>query len=330
MFNDVQVRVADVFSIKMFRLMLRVNDETRRFQVNRLVQLVRANDHLLFPGTFNKFNRTLSRSTWASIARIFNSEFHEMKTPEQIRVKWKNMRQRARETGQIHHMLPRQIRVAVHNCAIFFCVTFRLLPAHVEQQESPKEVRETLAAIDFAATAASESAIDDDDDDDDDESGDDKILLLSAAERQNELTMASVLSAISCLDDATAAAAAAATISAYEKISAVSAKSTSLEHNRVFVGFAAANDFARCTAAAAAVAAATAAAFCRRRRRIVAGPQTRNRRAQQPWPHESDEKGAIARRRNRLDEARAARSGAREREKIRHRARRSARIYSPP
>ncbi|KAI6221553.1 hypothetical protein M3Y95_00974000 [Aphelenchoides besseyi] len=69
-------------------------------QVNRLVELVRANESKLFPSTFNKWNRNQSRQTWTQIACIFNSEFPtEMKTADQIRVKWKNMRQRARETG---------------------------------------------------------------------------------------------------------------------------------------------------------------------------------------------------------------------------------------
>ncbi|KAI6179106.1 hypothetical protein M3Y98_00574700 [Aphelenchoides besseyi] len=69
-------------------------------QVNRLIELVRANESKLFPSTFNKWNRNQSRQTWTQIACIFNSEFPtEMKTADQIRVKWKNMRQRARETG---------------------------------------------------------------------------------------------------------------------------------------------------------------------------------------------------------------------------------------
>jgi hypothetical protein len=77
-------------------------------QVNRLVELVRENEDKLFPNSFNKWNRNVSRRTWNTIASIFNVEFpDEIKTAEQIRVKWKNMRQKARETGQYHDVLTR-------------------------------------------------------------------------------------------------------------------------------------------------------------------------------------------------------------------------------
>lgn len=72
-------------------------------QVERLIELVQENENSLFPNSFSRPNRKTSRKAWAAIAHTFNSEFPtDAKTPEQIRIKWKNMRQKARETGNFH------------------------------------------------------------------------------------------------------------------------------------------------------------------------------------------------------------------------------------
>ncbi|KAI6184652.1 hypothetical protein M3Y97_00619200 [Aphelenchoides bicaudatus] len=72
-------------------------------QTNRLIELIKENEHKLFPNSFSKPKRCTARKAWSGICQVFNAEFPEdSKTPEQIRIKWKNMLQKSRALGNEH------------------------------------------------------------------------------------------------------------------------------------------------------------------------------------------------------------------------------------
>lgn len=67
----------------------------------RLVELVKDRNEDLFP------TRTASQArTWKELANAFNVEFPEaVKTTEQLKIKWKNLKQKAKPEAQLLYLI---------------------------------------------------------------------------------------------------------------------------------------------------------------------------------------------------------------------------------